>query len=75
MKVWLTATHGVSSLEADENGNSGGLQQWRTRGWRQLDDFHSPNLTVSGEDVGKQGCAEIKFFFFFFLLCALFVEV
>jgi hypothetical protein len=37
------------------------------------DDFHSPNLAVSGEDAGKQECARVVVFrsFFFLWLCVL----
>jgi hypothetical protein len=31
------------------------------------DDFHSPNLAVSGEDAGKQECARVVVFRSFFL--------
>jgi len=48
-------TRGVSSLEVDEDGSSGGSQRYMAhKGRRQHDDFHSPNLAILGEDVGKQ---------------------
>lgn len=33
-------------------------------GWWRLDEFHSSNSVVSGEDVGKQGCLEVVVFSF-----------
>jgi hypothetical protein len=73
MKVGLPTTRVVNSLEADKDGTSGGLQRWRTRGGGDLH-FHSPSLTVLVEDVGKQRCVKVVFFFLW--LCALlFLEV
>jgi len=31
-------------------------------GQRRLDDFHLPNLVVSGKDVGMQECVEVIVF-------------
>ena len=33
-------------------------------------DFYRPNLAILGEDVGKQGCAEVMVFLFFFVVCS-----
>ena len=57
-------TRGISSLEADKDGTSGGSQQWRTRGVGDLTTFHSPNLAISGDDAKKKGCAEVIAFSF-----------
>jgi hypothetical protein len=47
----------------DEDGTSGGSQQWHTRGGADSMAFHSPNLAVLGDDVRKRGCVEVVVFF------------
>jgi len=65
----LLATHGVSSLELNEDDTSKGSQRWRTRAGG-LTTSHSSNLAILGEDGRKQGDVQGRSFFFFFWLCA-----
>ena len=63
MKVGLLATRGVSSLEVDEDGTSGGSQQWRTRGGGDLMTFTSRVWPFQERMPGSRDCRGRSFFF------------
>jgi len=68
MKVGYPVTCGVTSLEADEDGTSGGAQRWRTRS--------DGNLTTSTRRIWpfQEGCWEAGMcrVYNFFLFCHVF---
>ena len=74
MKVGYPVTRGVTSLEADEDGTSGGSQRWRTRSDGNLTTSTRANLAISGRMLGSKECRGYNFFLFLSTVL-LFVEV